>query len=328
MVADKALSESAPVSILLVDDEEDNLWMMKEVLERPELVVLTATSAAGALALLDEHEVALAVLDVQMPDVNGFALAERMRGNERTRAVPIMFLTGATFDAGDAFRGYEAGAVDFLFKPVDHRVLESKVEVFVELYQQRRQLRERNAELERLLRLNQKMAADLRRAHGEAVQTSLTDELTGVANRRHILQLAHAAITDHRRKSQPLTLAILDLDNFKKINDTHGHSTGDAVLLRFCEHCRKQLRSEHELGRIGGEEFLLLLPGVGLEDARVAVERLRSTLEPHAGVRFTFSAGLTQGRPGEPLSEVMERADRALYRAKGLGRNRTVSSPS
>lgn len=170
------------------------------------------------------------------------------------------------------------------------------------------------------------MAAALRRAHEKAVRTSLTDELTGVANRRHILQLAHAAITDHRQKSQPLTLAILDFDHFKKINDTHGHSMGDAVLLRFCEHCRKHLRSEHELGRLGGEESLLLLPEIGIEDAGVAIERVRETLQPHASVRFTFSAGLAQGRPGEPLSEVMERADRALYRAKSLGRNRTVNS--
>jgi len=82
-----------------------------------------------------------------------------------------------------------------------------------------------------------------------------------------------------------------------------------------------------ELGRLGGEELLLLLPGIGIE-GRVAVERVRTTLEPHANVRFTFSAGLAQGRPGEPLSEVVERADRALYRAKGLGRNRTVNSLS
>jgi two-component system cell cycle response regulator len=106
-----------------------------------------------------------------------------MRSNEGSR-VPIVFLTGGTFDGDSTFRGYESGAVDFLFKPIHPRVLRSKVGVFVELYQQWRLLRERNAELARLLRLNQEMGAALRRAHEKAVRTSLTDELTGVANRR------------------------------------------------------------------------------------------------------------------------------------------------
>lgn len=323
-------SDTSPsaISILVVDDLEDALFSTKMLLERPGLQVLTATSASTALALLKCNDVALALVDVQMPGVSGFALAEAMRADPALRTVPIIFMTGSVFDAGRAFSGYEAGAVDFLIKPVEPRVLESKVGVFVELHRHRRELRERNAELERLLRINEKMAAELRQAHGKAVQTALTDELTGVPNRRHILQLAESALTDHRRHSQPVTLGILDLDHFKRINDTYGHNTGDAVLRRFSQHCVEQLRAAHALGRLGGEEFLLLMPATTVDEARQAVERVRRTLPPHEGVRFTFSAGLVEARPGEAVAEVIERADQALYHAKNLGRDRTAINPS
>ena len=323
---DSGADETAPVSILVVDDVEDALVSTQALLERPGLVVLIAGSAARALELLDEHEVALALLDVQMPGINGFDLAERMRSNAHTRSVPIIFVTGNDLDPSRTFLGYGAGAVDFLIKPVDPRVLESKVGIFVELYQQRRQLRERNDELERLLAINETMAEELRRAHGKAMQEALTDVLTGVPNRRHILQLGDATLRDRRRQSQPLSLAILDLDHFKAINDTYGHHMGDAVLRAFCDHVSERMRPTHMLGRLGGEEFLLLMPGTSVGDAAGVMERVRKSLPAHAGIHYTFSAGLAQAAPGESLTTVIERADEALYEAKRTGKNRTCVS--
>jgi two-component system cell cycle response regulator len=315
----------APASVLVVDDVEDNLWTVQALLARPGLVVLVADSAAAALELLEKQEVALALVDVQMPEVNGFELAERMRRNDRTRSVPIIFMTGIRVDPSRTFLGYEAGAVDFLFKPVDPRVLESKVGVFVELYRQRRELRERNAELERLLHLNETMAEDLRKAHSKAVQEAHTDALTGLSNRRHIMEMGVATLCDRRRQSRPLSLAILDLDHFKAINDTHGHHIGDAVLQAFCKHVGQQIRPSHLLGRLGGEEFLLLMPGTPLVDAVVVLDRVRQTLASHGGIRYTFSAGMTQAGAGELLPAVIKRADNALYEAKRTGRDRSVS---
>jgi diguanylate cyclase (GGDEF)-like protein len=248
-----------------------------------------------------------------------------MRRNDRTRNVPIIFLTGYASDPSRTFFGYEAGAVDLLFKPLDPRVLQSKVAVFVELYRQRRELCERNAELERLLQLNEAMAEALRKAHGKAVQGANTDALTGVSNRRHILQLGDTTLCDRRRQSQPLSLAILDLDHFKAINDTYGHHVGDAVLRAFCTHVSQQVRPSHMLGRLGGEEFLLLMPGTSLADADVVVERVRRTLQSHEGVRYTFSAGMTQAVAGELLPAVIKRADNALYQAKRTGRDCSVT---
>lgn len=149
------------VPVLVVDDVPQNLLAMQALLQRPGLRVLTAASGTEALELLLQHDVALALLDVQMPEMDGFALAELMRGTQRTREVPIIFLTASPTDPSRSFRGYEAGAVDFLHKPIDPRVIASKVGVFVELYQQRRLLRERNEALERLLKLNETMVAVL-----------------------------------------------------------------------------------------------------------------------------------------------------------------------
>ncbi len=312
----------------MVDDVADNLLTTQLVLARPGLTVLVASSAADALELLAQHEVALALLDVQMPEVDGFELAERMRRDDHTRRVPIIFMTGNGVDPSRTFLGYEAGAVDFLLKPVDSRVLESKVGVFVELYRQRQELCERNAELERLLLLNETMAEELRKAHGQAVEEANTDALTGVSNRRHIMRLGDATLGDRRRQASPLTLAILDLDHFKAINDTHGHAVGDAVLRAFCTHVSTQIRPGHMLGRLGGEEFLLLMPGTSLSDAEVLLERVRRTLKSQAGIRYTFSAGVAQAGAGELLPAVIKRADDALYEAKRTGRDCSVTGPA
>lgn len=312
--------------ILVVDDNEDLLLTTRALLVRPGVEVLLGHSAAEALELLGKFDVALALLDVNMPVTDGFTLAETMRDNERTREVPIIFLTGAFTDAERTFRGYEAGAVDFLTKPVHPRVLESKVNAFVALYLQRKSLRDEKASLERLLIENRKIASELARAHKQALHASLTDELTGVSNRRHILQVAEERLTDPRRQSHPLTVAVLDIDHFKQVNDTHGHTVGDAVLRHFCEHTVMHLRAGQVLGRLGGEEFLLLMPGTRADEARTALDRVRQTLGPHDGVRFTFSAGLAQAREGETVAGLLERADQALYRAKHLGRDRVEVS--
>lgn len=313
-------------SIIVVDDVEDNLLTMQSLLVRPGLTVLVANSAGKAMKLLMQNEMALAIVDVHMPQVNGFELAERMRRNHQTRNVPIIFMTGQGGVPSRTFLGYEAGAVDFLIKPIDLLALESKVRVFVDLYRQRRELSERNAELKSLLMHNEAMAEGLRKAHSQAVHEAYTDVLTGVSNRRHIMQLGDAALSDRRRPSQPLSLAILDLDHFKAINDTHGHHVGDAVLIAFCTHVNQRIRPTHRLGRLGGEEFLLLMPGTSLTDAEVVLHQVRLTLDVHEGVGYTFSAGVAQAGMGESLAAVIKRADHALYEAKRAGRNCSVTS--
>ncbi len=151
----------AAVNVLVVDDTEQNLLALQALLARPGIEVIVARSGPEALELLLQRDVALALLDVQMPGMDGFALAELMRGARRTAHIPIIFLTAASEDRSRTFRGYEAGAIDFLHKPIEPHVLNTKVGVFVELYRQRQQLLARMGVLERALKLNESMAAVL-----------------------------------------------------------------------------------------------------------------------------------------------------------------------
>ncbi|MET3723359.1 hybrid sensor histidine kinase/response regulator [Sphingomonas trueperi] len=144
------MSAPQPVKFLLVDDLDENLLALEALLRRDGLECLKARSGDEALELLLVHDVALALLDVQMPGMDGFELAEFLRGNERTRHVPIIFLTAGSADAQRRFRGYEAGAVDFLQKPIDAGILRSKSNVFFDLYEQRRQIIAQRDELARL----------------------------------------------------------------------------------------------------------------------------------------------------------------------------------
>jgi len=163
------------INVLVVDDVEKNLVAMRALLERPGLAVLTASSGIEALELLLEQEVALALIDVNMPQMDGFELAELIRGNARTRSVPLIFITAALQEPGRTFRGYQAGAVDFLTKPFNPEILRSKVQVFVELYSQRKQLERHAADLKNALRVNEMYHAVL----GHDLRTPLAAVING-----------------------------------------------------------------------------------------------------------------------------------------------------
>ncbi|HEX4333143.1 MAG TPA: hybrid sensor histidine kinase/response regulator [Usitatibacter sp.] len=159
MNAQKPLA--TPIKVLVVDDVPQNLVAIAALLARPDLEVMKAASGTEALELLLLEDVAVALVDVQMPQMDGFELAELLRGSERTRGVPLIFLTASASDPVRTFRGYETGAVDFLHKPIDPHVLKSKVEVFVELHAQRRRMAEQLEQLKQALKMNEMFVAVL-----------------------------------------------------------------------------------------------------------------------------------------------------------------------
>jgi signal transduction histidine kinase len=173
--------KSEPIKVLMVDDTPENLVAFEALLRRDGVQPLSARSGAEALELLLVHEVALALLDVQMPEMDGFELAELMRGAERTKHVPIIFVTAGTRDPERVFKGYETGAVDFLFKPIEPHILKSKVDVFLELADQRRQVTE-------ALRLSELFVGIL----GHDLRNPLGAMLTGV-------ELLAAQLSDERQ---------------------------------------------------------------------------------------------------------------------------------
>jgi len=180
----------------------------------------------------------------------------------------------------------------------------------------------------RLMRQREDLAEALARIQLLATR----DELTGLPNRRAMLDALHAATARQARVGEPVALVMIDLDHFKAINDRHGHRVGDGVLRGFAERAHAALRGVDVLGRWGGEEFLLLLPDTTLEQAQLCVERLREQLrrrpfdELVEGLTLHFSAGLTACRGPADLDAAIERSDRALYQAKGEGRDRSATA--
>lgn len=167
--------QTDPINILVVDDVPQNLVAISALLERPGLNIIHARSGHEALEVLLVEEVALALIDVQMPGMDGFELAELMRGSERTRSVPLIFLTAGARERTSWFRGYEAGAVDFLFKPIDEVILRSKVNVFVDLFAKERQVSRQLEELKAALSLNELFVAVL----GHDLRNPLSAILSG-----------------------------------------------------------------------------------------------------------------------------------------------------
>lgn len=181
---------------------------------------------------------------------------------------------------------------------------------------------------QRLLQQKQALEASLAQIRLLATQ----DELTGLVNRRHMTALLNAEQSRQLRTGKVMTLVLMDLDHFKRINDEHGHQAGDTVLRKFAQAMTPRLRSTDVLARWGGEEFLLMLPETGAAEAWQCVERMRAGLaqvsfdDVAAGLRQTFSAGLAVCQPGESIETVIELADQAMYRAKQAGRNCTVGA--
>lgn len=200
------------VKILVVDDIEQNLIALDALVARPDLVLLKANSGAEALELLLENDVALALVDVQMPGMDGFELAEFMRGSPRTRHVPIIFLTATDRSQQRTFRGYEAGAVDFLYKPFDPHILRSKLETFVQLHAQKLQLAEQIAVQQQLLRTNELFVAVL----GHDLRTPLAavmtaaEVLTRISGDERVLGAA-TRIRNSTRRMTRMVNQLLDL---------------------------------------------------------------------------------------------------------------------
>ncbi|MFC0269804.1 sensor domain-containing diguanylate cyclase [Kushneria aurantia] len=169
----------------------------------------------------------------------------------------------------------------------------------------------------------------LQEANEQLTRLAMYDELTALLNRRAGLERLSEAMHEYQRYGHALSIAMMDLDHFKRINDTHGHGAGDAVLVAVADTLRRELRESDTGVRLGGEELLLILPGIGVDAARLAVDRIRQALEAEPlgeqRLRVTFSAGVAEYR-GESRDHLLESADRALYEAKAQGRNRVLEA--
>ena len=289
--------------ILAIDDTPTNLLMLGAVLG-DEFALQIATTGAMGLALAGQSAPDLILLDVMMPDMDGFETCRRLKADPLTRDIPVIFVTALNSPEDETF-GLEVGAVDFISKPLNSAVVRARVRTHLTLKHQ----------------------ADLLRS------MSFLDGLTGIANRRQFDEVLQKEWRACLCSGTSLALAMIDIDYFKQFNDTYGHPAGDACLRTVAGILHGEMNRSHDLiARYGGEEFVCLLPGIDLAGAQAKAEQLRQAVQsvsiPHATSStapvVTISVGLTLIIPTVELTpeRLVTAADAQLYKAKHAGRNR------
>ncbi|MBI3131834.1 MAG: diguanylate cyclase [Acidobacteria bacterium] len=289
--------------VLLVDDSVSNLRTLTQGL-RHECKLLVANRGEVALELAEREQPDLILLDVVMEGMDGHETCRRLKAHPRTRGIPVIFITGKREEV-DEIRGFELGAVDYITKPFSLPLVQQRIRTQLELKRYRDQL-ERQA---------------------------LLDGLTGIPNRRRFQEFLDYVGGLAVRQGAPLSVILLDVDQFKAYNDHYGHPAGDEVLRRVARALVLTKRRTTDLvARYGGEEFVAVLPDTDAEGAGLVAEAMRASVEalaiPHAhsgtGGRLTLSLGVAtwQGAMGGDPLTLLKAADQALYRAKQGGRNR------
>lgn len=321
------------LNILIVDDRPENLLTLEVLLDNPELNIVKAASGNEALGCLLQYEFALVLLDVQMPEMDGFETAELMRSTRKTKHIPIIFVTASHTEKQYIFKGYHSGAVDYLFKPLEPAVLNSKVDVFLELQRQKNQLQAKTRELDAKILELKEAQTQLKERNEQLKLLSSLDGLTHIHNRRRFDEVLQSEWQRAMRSREPLCLIMLDVDYFKAYNDHYGHPAGDFCLQRIAKALASVLKRPMDIvARYGGEEFCAILPGTDAEGGAKVAENLRRVVEQlgmeHAESAqlgyVTVSLGISAIVPClETYStDLVKAADKALYRAKSLGRNR------
>jgi len=297
----------ASFTIAIVDDDAAIRRLLRLLLHRAGYETIECTTGAEAQAALRQQPWDLAILDRRLPEMDGLELAAELRGNAEFRSRYIIMLTGED-DQEDKVEGLDSGADDYITKPFQPRELLARIRAGERIVRLQKELLETNKRLELL---------------------SITDGLTKLNNHRYLQDELARAFEESQRYGRPLSLAMIDLDFFKKVNDTYGHAVGDDVLKTAASLFKESARSTDLVARYGGEEFAVMMPETELADAAVFAEKIRSLV---AAMPFDTQAGpiavsVSIGVASVPHSriptakELIIAADKALYRAKKNGRN-------
>ncbi len=289
------VNPAEPYKVLAVDDSRAQAKYMENVLEKAGMRSRVLTDPMEVINALEDFSPEIIILDMYMPGCTGMEIAKVIRQQDQLHSVPIIYLS-AEEDVSKQLHAMSMGGDDFLTKPIDPKHLIAT-------------LHNRGRRARSLLAL------------------MIRDSLTGLYNHTHSLHLLENEIGRARQHGHALTYAMLDIDYFKKVNDTYGHPIGDRVLRSLSLFLKQRLRKTDHIGRYGGEEFAIILPETTLSDARNVMNEIREKFselqQPAAGTDFTvtFSCGLAAWE-GESPQELCEKADRVLYEAKKAGRNR------
>ena len=291
------------LSILVVDDEPDKRLLLAFALENEGYEVHTAVDGVAGLAAVELHQPDLIVTDVMMPRMDGYEMIRRVRANPQTKFIPVIIQSAARVEGRDVRLGSELGALGYLTDPTDLDLLRARARTLLELKQYLDSCQE----------------------------AAFTDHLTGLANLRRFERQLEREVARTERYNRTFCLLLVDIDNFKDVNDTYGHDAGDETLRRLANVIQSGTRGIDTGARIGGDEFAVILPETELARGLEVAERLRSSiaaLDLGPAGRVTASLGVAElptcARTGEELRAA---ADAALYDAKRGGRDRAASAP-
>ena len=291
-----------PSRLLIIDDDKSLHALVRAELEPEGFLVFSASNGLDGVRVATEIRPDIILLDVSMPEIDGYEVCELLRVQEATVNIPVIFLS-ATADPAERARGLNAGAADFITKPFFGDELRARVRVS--------------------LRYKFLLALEANRA--------MRDGMTGCWNRAYFEERLRAETAAVNRHRYPLSCVMLDIDRFKSINDTHGHPFGDKVICAVVEVLNLACRNEDVVCRYGGEEFVILCPHVAAEGAMILAERIRAAVARQCfetsgeSVAVTCSIGVADDTHGLGM-ELVKASDAALYRAKRSGRNRVCAA--
>jgi diguanylate cyclase (GGDEF)-like protein len=300
------------LKVVVADDSPVYRRLVETTLAQEQYNLIFAKNGREAVGLLAEHHPAVLITDWEMPDMTGIDLCREVR-HEQNSYTYIILLTSNT-EKGQIIEGLASGADDYLTKPFHPGELLARVAVGRRIAELHRDIQAKNRLLEEL---------------------ALTDALTGLPNRRAIEDWATRAMSGAARHDFPFWVVMADLDRFKSINDNYGHAAGDVVLQRFGELLKANTRASNMCGRIGGEEFLIVLVHIDRKNVHTAIERIRQKFEAERfsfggtamGATASFGISGFQGSKTPQFRQLVQDADAALYAAKRSGRNRIEFAP-
>lgn len=320
--------------ILIVDDVPKNIQVAANILQSSGYQMAFAQDGPTALAQIETHRFDLILLDIMMPQMDGYEVCRTIRDNPSNQDIPIIFLT-AKDDADSIVKGFELGAMDYLTKPFNGAELRARVRIHLELYQSKKMILETNERLNKEIVERIKVEKELERSKEEYHRLSIHDSLTGLYNTRYLYEAMETLITESRRKEKPFSLIFMDIDNFKKVVDTHGHLNGSRALAEVAETIRGCITPPAYGVAYGGDEFVIVLPGVDHAQAMEKAHKIRSRMldsvylaDIGTGVRLQASFGVsTYPNQASDITDILAKADQAMFHVKNQGKNAVGDTP-
>jgi diguanylate cyclase (GGDEF)-like protein len=306
------MSTEASLSVLIVDDNSKNLQVLADILRSQNYKVAMARDGAKALKFVNRMIPDLILLDIMMPETDGFEVCRRLKADEHTKDIPIIFIS-ALISTEDKVKGFELGGVDYITKPFQREEVFARIKTHLELKRSKEEVKTAYEKL--------------RKAYEELEVAARTDSLTRLSNRRDIIEKMKYEKNRSARSGKPFSLILSDIDDFKKFNDQYGHDCGDFVLTAAAELIRSRVRKQDHVARWGGEEFLMLLPETGLDGGLVLAEAIRKALSEKIfeynaeKLKITMTFGVSAYTTAMTIDQCIKYADESLYKGKKTGKD-------